>query len=142
MGRAWRRSDCGRERSVERLNPNQVIVVIDVPDRYRFGRSVNNRSAIVCIRFRHLIDAPHAGFGIKSNHLPAVKDACPDLAVLVRISFVEIGVWMWRSGRPELLDPLRLRIQLDQRAIRSAPPGIPERIEAASLGRHEMRAAI
>src|SRR5437879_13496147 len=49
---------------------------------------------------------------------------------------------MRRNRRPEFLNPLSFKIELDQSAVRSAPPRISERIETAALGRHHVSAAV
>src|SRR5438128_9937512 len=49
---------------------------------------------------------------------------------------------MRRNRRPELLNPLRLRVQLDEGAVRSSPPGISERIKPSALGRYHVEAAV
>ena len=49
---------------------------------------------------------------------------------------------MRRNRRPEFLNPLRLRVQLDEGAVRSSPPRISERIKTPALGRHHVGAAV
>src|SRR5215468_3545306 len=128
--------------SVQRLNTHQVIVVIHVPDRHWFRGSVNDSSTVVGIRLGHLINPPMSGLRIESKHLPAMQDTRPNLAIPVGHGFVEIGIWMRRNRRPEFFNPRGFRIELDESAIPAAPPRISERIKAAALGSHHVRAAI
>ena len=99
-------------------------------------------SPVIGVWLRHLIGGPMAGLGIEPKHLPAVQHACPHLAVFVRHGFVEIGVGMRGNRRHVFINSGGLGIELDQRAIRSAPPGISEGIKAAAFRGHHVSAAV
>src|SRR5437870_521214 len=58
--------------SLQRLNTNQVIVVIDIPDRHWFCGSIDDRPAVVGVRLRHLVPPPLSCFGIEPQHLTGV----------------------------------------------------------------------
>src|SRR5579863_2573693 len=70
--------------SVQRLNPDQVAVVVRVPDSCRLGGSIDDSSPVIGERLGHLIGGPMVGLGIVAKHLAAVQHAGPHFAVLVR----------------------------------------------------------
>src|SRR2546425_160740 len=125
-----------------RLNTYQVVVVIHIPNRHWFGRRIDDGSPIVRIRLGHLVDSPPFRLRIEPKHLPAVEHTGPDIPIFIGIGFVEIGIRMRCNRRPEFLNPLRLRVQLDEGAVRSSPPRISERIKTPALGRHHVGAAV
>jgi hypothetical protein len=127
---------------IQRLDSHQHAVIVHIPHRNGIGRTVYPSAAIVRVRFREFIHRPALGTRIKTDELPAVQYASPDIAILVWHRFVEVRDGTWRGRWPVFHDPPRTGVQFNQGSIAATEPGLSGRIESAALGGCIMRAGI
>lgn len=113
----------------ERLDPDQVPVVIHIPDSDGIRGIVDPGPAVVGVWLRQHVLRPFFGFWIEAHETPGLQPAGPDLAILIRHGFIKCIV---RNGRIIFADVSRPRVHFDEHPATAAIPRIPVRIKGPS----------